>query len=167
MRFYVCLAALFALILWSGADESQAASSEPPVLCAIDRGSWCILRGVSEVKLSFGPEGVEWRIWDKYWEDESGLLLETGDCSAVAELSPMIKEVQGVVLRGGVTWQEVRLTLHKSGTCELRFLVPTPDRAPLGMAASSWSSQVALCEPRKRCGSVDAGRYIYAPLTRR
>lgn len=144
-----------------------ASPNEPLPQCAITRGAWCILKGPYQIEYS--PVRNEpiysWTISEKYWRSEAGVILEGQGCKDGAADTLELIDSSSLFSWEGQTWKAATLRLKKNGQCDLQFLVPTSERAPLGMAASVISTHVAVCLRKLKCEGNIVAPYVFRSLS--
>jgi hypothetical protein len=119
------------LVLVFLAHPLRAELQEPPLKCEITRGSWCIVKGISEIRFANVQNGKwhKWALYDEYWKKDVGIVLEGTGCVDTAADTIELVEVHSNVLWEGRRWKEAVVSIRRDRTCELRLMVPTNDIA--------------------------------------
>lgn len=146
----------------------HADQPEPPLKCEVNRGAWCILRGIGEIKFSAGREEEQWREWslyDNYWKKQVGVIFEEATCMDTVADDVEVTQVRSNVLWNKRRWNEAIVSLRREGTCKLRLLVPVSDPTFVRKAASSLSGSIAACIPGHACSDNVLSNIVYKSLT--
>lgn len=152
---------LFCLLSGCHADQSpvdsagtlEAKSSEPPLRCEFSRGDWCLLKKGYLAKASQAEQGnyhVYW-IAEDYWANEAGVVLEGPACGHGLAPNVTIGRQEPHFKWENVEWRMVELNFGSPSGCTLKLLAPLKRAAPLDMAASVLSTNVAYCDRVKEC----------------
>lgn len=164
-RSLVCRAFLFMCLpfLFSAAKADQR---EPPLKCEINRGAWCIVKGVDNINFSIVKDERlnRWSIWDSYWQKEVGIVLESFGCVDASADSIEVFKVNSNVLWEGRLWREVVVKLRNDNSCNLRLFVSMEDSNFRNKAATGLGGAIAICISGRTCTENILATYVYELL---
>lgn len=144
-------------------ELTAPAPSEPPLKCEITRGAWCFLKSPYELNFSHAQNEPYfiWVVSEGMWADEAGVILEDDGC--VEQPADTLEVIGGMrhVLWQETKWREVKVSLRKDGSCDLRLLVPLAENAPLDMAASALSTHISVCYRGEACAPNVVADVVY------